>query len=681
MEDADFSGYATKAGLECSDGRIITAEAFKHQDKMTVPLVWQHGHNNPENVLGHAVLEARPDGIYAWGFFNKTKQGQTAKALVMHKDIANMSIYANRLVEKLIGRVKSVLHGQICEVSLVLAGANKGAVIDWVRIQHSDDPQDVTVSEDEAIIHTGLKISIDSGSADEAEDEEDEADDNVEHADGNPTIREIYNSWSQQDKDVLAFMVNAALEAAGVKPDDLKQADNKSEGDLTHDQKEEGTGEMGTRNVFDQNKGGVATADGKGYAITHKDVEGIFAVAKKTGDFMGAVNEFALQHGIDSVESLFPDAKSLTDRPEWIRRRSEWVDKVINGARHLPFAKIKNMLADLTFEEARAKGYITGEFKKEQWFLVSQRTTGPATVYKKQKMDRDTLLDITDFDVVAWLWEEMRFMIKEELARAILLGDGRAVDNPDKIKDPEGANDGTGIRSILREHHVYATTLTINLGDANSSYNEIIEELLRARSQYRGTGTPTFFCTYQTMVEMLLIKDTTGRRLYDSKTALANALMVDEIVEVEVMEDAAYAGVLGIFVNMSDYSVGTNRGGELTTFDDFNIDYNTYTYLIETRLSGALTRYKSAVIVRRSASDSDTLVTPTAPTFVKSTGVVTIPSVTGVVYKNDATGATLSAGAQTAIAAGDYTVVRAEAASGYYLRTGPKTWTFKRDPA
>jgi len=678
MEDADFSGYATKAGLECSDGRVITPEAFRHQDKMTVPLVWQHGHNSPENVLGHAILEARPDGVYAWGFLNGTKQGQNAKALVQHGDIKNMSIYANRLVEKMLGKVKSVLHGQICEVSLVLAGANKGAVIDWVRIQHSDDPADVTVSDEDAIIHTGLEIEV-PDSADESE-TDDETGGEAEHSADDPTIREIYDSWSQQDKDVAAFMVQKALEAAGVKPADLEQGDKQTEGDLIHDQKEE-PGEMGTRNVFDQNnKGGVDTAGGQGYALTHSDCETIFANAKRSGDFMGAVKEFALSHGIDSVESLFPDAKMLTERPEWIRRRSEWVDRVINGTRHLPFAKIKNMLADLTYEEARAKGYITGEFKKEQWFPVSQRTTGPSTVYKKQKMDRDTLLDITDFDVVAWLWEEMRFMIKEELARAILIGDGRAVDDPDKIKDPEGANEGTGIRSILHEHHVYATTLTINLGDANSSYNEVIEELIRARSQYRGTGTPDFFCTYATMAEMLLIKDTTGRRLYDSKAALANALMVNEIVEVEVMEDADYADVLGIFVNLVDYAIGTNRGGELTTFDDFNIDYNTYTYLIETRLSGALTKYKSAVIVMRSG-DSDTLVTPTAPAFVSSTGVVTIPSVTGVVYKNDATDATLASGAQTAIPAGTYVTIRAEAASGYYLRTGPKTWTFKRDAA
>jgi hypothetical protein len=667
MEDADFGGFATKANLRCTDGRTIMPEAFKHQDKVKVPLVWAHGHNSADNVLGHAILEARGNDIYTWGFFNpETPQGRNAKALVKHKDIDRLSIWASELIEK----SKQVFHGKIKEVSLVLAGANPGAIIDHVRVQHGDDPNDVEVLDAEAIIHSGESIDF-IAEPDGVEEEE-----AVQHSASNPTIREIYNAWSQQDKDVLHFMVAAALEAA--QDGQLAQSDNNNQGDLEHED-EEGKGEV-KHNVFDQNQAGSDGQTGD-FKLTTDHVREIFHAAQKGGNFMEAVSDFAIAHGIDSVESLFPDAKSLTDRPGWIKRRSEWVDKVLNGTRHLPFAKVKNMLADLTLDEARAKGYVTGEFKKEQWFLVSQRTTSPTTVYKKQRMDRDTLLDITDFDVVAWMWEEMRFMLKEELARAILLGDGRAVDDPDKIKDPEGATDGVGIRSILHEHHVYTTTLTLNLGDANSSYEEIVEELLRMRSQYKGTGSPDFYCTYATLAEMILAKDTLGHRLYPTKEAVAAALGVNEVIPVEVMEETAYANVLGIFVNVSDYSVGTNRGGEITTFDDFNIDYNKYTYLIETRLSGALTAYKSAVIVMRSG-DAATLVVPNAPTFVKATGVVTIVATTGVVYKNDATGATLSTGAQTAIAAGDYVVIRAEAASSsYYLRTGPKTWTFKRDAA
>lgn len=671
-EDADFGGYATKANLRCTDGRVIKPEAFQHMHGQRVPLVWQHGHNSADNVMGHAILEARNDGVYAWGYFNpETKQGVNGKALVKHKDVNRLSIYANQLVEK----SKQVFHGMIKEVSIVLAGANPGAVIDYVRLQHSDDPNDFELLETEAVIHADIEIDFIAGDGDE--------EDSVEHADGE-TVQDILNTFSPKQWNVVKFLVGEALNST---TDGMAQSDDNTDTDSNADEDdkslehEEGKG-VTTRNVFDQTDTKDSGGAG-GFKLTTDHVREIFHAAHKGGNFMEAMNDFALAHGIDSIESLFPDAKNLTERPGWIKRRSEWVDKVLNGTRHLPFAKVKNMLADLTLDEARAKGYVTGEFKKEQWFLVSQRTTGPTTVYKKQKMDRDTLLDITDFDVVAWMWEEMRFMLKEELARAILLGDGRAVDDEDKIKDPgfSGEVNGDGIRSILHEHHVYTTTLTINLGDANSSYEEIVEELLRMRSLYKGSGSPDFYCTYATLAEMILAKDALGHRLYPTKEAVAAALGVNEVIPVEVMEEEAYADVLGIFVNVADYSIGTNRGGEITTFDDFNIDYNKYTYLIETRLSGALTMYKSAVIVMRS-DDSATLVTPTAPTFNKTTGVVTIPSVTGVVYKNDETGATLSAGPQTAIAAGTYVKIRAEAASSsYYLRTGPKVWTFKRDAA
>jgi hypothetical protein len=435
------------------------------------------------------------------------------------------------------------------------------------------------------------------------------------------------------------------------------------------------------RNVFDQTDAGKG-----GDTLSHDDMKGIFASAKKGGDFKSALEDYALSHSISNVSALFPEAKAATVRPEWIRRDDSWVMTVLNGAKKLPYTRIKNWFADLTLEDARAKGYVTGEFKKEQWFEISQRTTRPTTVYKKQRMDRDTMLDITEFDVVVWLWEEMRFMLQEELARAILIGDGRPVDHDDKIKDPAGATDGEGIRSILNEHEVYTTRVTINLADDDSDHNEIIKECLRARKKYKGSSGPLFFTTNQVAVEMLLLEDTTGRRLYNTMADVAAALMVSRIVEVEPMEEAAYERVIGIFVNMNDYSIGTDKGGEITTFDDFNIDYNKYTYLIETRLSGALVKYKAALVVVRpgvdaATGDDDLLVVPNAPTFVPATGVVTIVATTGVVYKNDKTGATLSTGAQTALANGAYLHVRAEATSGYYLRTNDVKWNFRRDDA
>lgn len=666
LAKADFSGYATKAGLECTDGRTIRPEAFAHQDKVTVPLVWQHGHDSPTNVLGHAVLEARADGIYAYGFFNETPAGTASKTLVQHKDITKLSIYANQLKHA----AKTVLHGVIREVSLVLAGANKGAVIDYVRLQHSEDPNDFTLSEDDAVIHMALEFEH----VDHNVFEEDEDDLELAHA----TVREVFETLNDEQTTAVYYMIGLAVEEA--QKGDLAQADATKEGDLVH---QEGTDTV-KRNVFDQTDATKGAAGDS--TLSHDDMKGIFADAQECGSFKKALGRYALAHGVTNVSALFPEAKAATNRPEWIRREDSWVNKVLNNVKHLPYTRIKNWFADLTFEDARAKGYVTGEFKKEQWFEISQRTTGPTTVYKKQRMDRDTLLDISEFDFVAWMWEEMRFMLKEELARAILIGDGRPVDHEDKIKDPAGVIDGTGIRSILKEHEVYTTVVTINLGDADSTSNEIIKECLRARRKYRGTGRPDLYTTNAQIVELLLLEDTTGRRLYNTTTELANALMVNEIIEVEVMEDDAYERIIGIFVNLVDYSVGTDNGGEITTFDDFNIDYNKYTYLIETRLSGALVKYKAALVVMKPGADAatgddDALVAPTKPAFVASTGVVTIPSQTGVVFKNNTTGATLSSGAQSALAAGASITVRADAASGYYLRTNDVKWTFRRDDA
>ena len=646
--EADFSGYATKAGLKCSDGRTIMPEAFKHMDGKTVPLVWQHGHTEATNVLGHAKLEAREDGVYAYGFFNETDAGKHAKSMVEHGDIVSLSIYANGLIEK----SKQVFHGVIRELSLVLSGANPGALIDNVRIAHSDG--DVETLDDEAIVYTGLELEHDDLDEGENGDEED-----LEHAEDS-TVQEIYDSLSEEQKQVVHFMIGAALEAAG---NTVSQSDKNDEGDLTH---QEGTDDM-SRNVFEKQ----GKTEGDAHVLTHDAIKGIVASAEKSGSLKAAVEEYALAHGIENIDILFPDAKTIDSTPEWIKRRTEWVADVLGGTRKSPFSRIKTRNADITHEEARAKGYIKGNLKKEEFFGVSQRTTGPTTVYKKQKLDRDDIIDITDFDVVAWLKGEMRLMLEEELARAILIGDGRDVSDEDKIKDPAGAAEGTGIRSILNDHELYVTTVNVNLDDASSDYNEVVEAVMRARRFYKGSGAPTFYTTNATMVEMLLSKDNFGRRRWNTKQELASALMVKDIVEVEVMESAD-ADLVGIIVNLADYVVGADRGGDISMFDDFDIDYNQYKYLIETRVSGALTKVKSALVVRKTAG-TNVLITPTEPTFDGTD--VTIPTDANVAYAVD--GTPTADGTVVPVAAGDTVVVTATPATGYYFATNAEDqWSY-----
>lgn len=646
--EADFSGYATKAGLKCSDGRTIMPEAFKHMDGKTVPLVWQHGHTEATNVLGHAKLEAREDGVYAYGFFNETDAGKHAKSMVEHGDIVSLSIYANGLIEK----SKQVFHGVIRELSLVLSGANPGALIDNVRIAHSDG--DVETLDDEAIVYTGLELEHDDLDEGENGDEED-----LEHAEDS-TVQEIYDSLSEEQKQVVHFMIGAALEAAG---NTVSQSDKNDEGDLTH---QEGTDDM-SRNVFEKQ----GKTEGDAHVLTHDAIKGIVASAEKSGSLKAAVEEYALAHGIENIDILFPDAKTIDSTPEWIKRRTEWVADVLGGTRKSPFSRIKTRNADITHEEARAKGYIKGNLKKEEFFGVSQRTTGPTTVYKKQKLDRDDIIDITDFDVVAWLKGEMRLMLEEELARAILIGDGRDVSDEDKIKDPAGAAEGTGIRSILNDHELYVTTVNVNLDDASSDYNEVVEAVMRARRFYKGSGAPTFYTTNAIMVEMLLSKDNFGRRRWNTKQELASALMVKDIVEVEVMESAD-ADLVGIIVNLADYVVGADRGGDISMFDDFDIDYNQYKYLIETRVSGALTKVKSALVVRKTAG-TNVLITPTEPTFDGTD--VTIPTDANVAYAVD--GTPTADGTVVPVAAGDTVVVTATPATGYYFATNAEDqWSY-----
>lgn len=696
----DFSGYATKAGIRCSDGRTITPEAFKHMDGTRVPLVWQHGHASPENVLGHAILTSVDDGVRADGYFNDTKHGQHTKALVEHGDIDSMSIWANGLVEKAVKGAKAVLHGVIREVSLVLSGANPGAKIDFVAIQHSDDPDDVTVSEDTAVIYTGLKLEhgdrtyavktqtlrteMVNGEVVRTETNSSESMNTIaekpsveaaysalQHkaAKDGKTVQDIYDSLTDEQKDVVHYMIGKALDAeTGGSAE--QSGTNKDDSNID----KEGTGEM-RHNVFET---GNDKGKGHTHSLSHEDVKGIVADAVGCGSLKEAVKGYALKHGIENIDVLFPDAKSLTDRPEFDKRRTEWVAGVLNGTRHTPFSRVKSIVADLTFDEARAKGYVKGNLKKEEFFGVSKRTTGPTTIYKKQKLDRDDILDITDFDVVAWLKMEMEMMLKEELARAILIGDGRAVDDDDKIKDPAAASDGSGIRSILNEHELYATTVNINIG-ATPNYNNIVEEVLRARRFYKGTGRPTLYTTAQVLVEMLLTKDTQGRRLWSNKDELATSMMLADIVEVEPMEDEP--DLFGIIVNLADYNIGTDRGGEVNFFDDFDIDYNQYRYLYETRLSGALVKIKSALILKKTDVTNE-LAVPTKPTFVSGTGVVTIPTVTGVVYQDASDDSVLLAGAQPALDPGASLTVQAVPDTGYYFATNANDeWTFTRPAA
>jgi hypothetical protein len=595
---ADFSGYATKAGLKCSDGRTIMPEAFKHMDGKTVPLVWQHGHNSPENVLGHAVLEAREDGVYAYGYFNDTHPGENAKRLVQHNDIKNLSIYANQLVEK----AKSVFHGVIREVSLVLSGANPGALIDFVAIQHSDG--DTEVLDDEAVIYTGLEIQHDDSSNDDNQNgsvshEDDDDDDD----DDDTTVQDIYDSLSEEQKNVVHYMIGAALEAAGKKGDAEHSDKDEEDDDLSH---KEGSQEM---NVFEQN-GKTGKEGGDKHVLTHDAIKGIITDADKMGSLKEAVEAYALAHGINDIELLFPDYRTQDATPEWIKRRTEWVAGVLNGVRSNPFTRLKTRHADITHEEARAKGYIKGDMKKEEFFGVAQRTTGPQTIYKKQQLDRDDILDITDFDVVAWLKSEMRIMLEEELARAILVGDGREVTDEDKIRDPAGASEGSGVRSILNDHELYAHKVPVTLPEPESpgdpvDYEPVVEAVARARRFYKGSGTPTLYTTEAIKTEMLLSKDNFGRRRYNTDAELASALRVSAVVSVEAMEDLTEGegnNLLGIIVNLADYSVGADKGGEVNFFDDFDIDFNQYKYLIETRVSGALTKVKSALVLERAAS-------------------------------------------------------------------------------
>lgn len=684
----DFSGYATKAGLKCSDGRTIMPGAFKHQDQETVPLVWQHNHNSPDNVLGYAILEHRDDGVYTYAYLNDTPQGQNARILVHHGDVKSLSIYANQLTEK----AKQVLHGMIREVSLVLSGANPGALIDNITLAHSDG--DIVTLDDEAIIYTGLEIrhsdeetseveetpeaeetpveetseaeetpeSEETSEAEEASKSEETSEEevseeetlDVQHSTDNIAVKEIYDRMTEEQKNVVHLMVGSALENSA-----------ESNNDVSHSENNEEEGRRMSRNVFEQQNEGKEEKD---HVLTHDALVGIVDDAKKRGSLRDAVDAYALQHGIENIDVLFPDARNVTDSPEFLSRSLEWVTSVLNGTKHSPFSRIKSLMADLTYDDARARGYIKGNFKKEEWFSVSKRVTTPATIYKKQRLDRDDIIDITDFDVVIWLKAEMRLMFDEELARAILIGDGREVDDEDKIKDPAGASEGAGIRSILHDHDLYAATFTVA---DNAAGTDIVDAITMGMGDYKGSGGATLYTTFPVLTGMLLTRDDFGHRLWKNKGELATELGVSDIVVVEAMEGEA--DLLGIVVNLRDYTIGADKGGETTFFDFFDIDYNQYKYLYESRLSGALTKLRSALVIKKAASGDD-LATPEKPDFDGTD--VTVKTTTGVVYK-DGDGTTLTTNAPVTLDSGESLTVYATPDTGYYFANNvDDQWTF-----
>lgn len=616
----DFSGWATRNDLRCSDGRTIRKDAFKHNDGMVVPLVWNHQHNEPENVIGHALLENRPEGVYTYGTFNDTAPAAHARNLVEHGDVEALSIYANHLKQN----GGDVLHGEIREVSLVLCGANPGAFIDSVVMAHGEE------SETEAVIYTDMLLSLehndeseekeseekieepskdDEEKKEEAEKEEpedsekeekpEEKEEEIQHseegekmAENEKTVKDVFDGLTEEQKNVVYFMIGQALEDAGVKSNEGESEDMK-------------------HNVFENEE--------RTDVLSHSDVEAIFKSAQRYGSLREAVSEAlgddaVLTHadsdpyGITNIDYLFPEAKNVMNTPEFIKRNMDWVSAVMGKTAHTPFSRIKSVFANITENEARAKGYIKGNKKKEEVFPLLKRTTTPQTIYKKQKLDRDDIIDITDFDVVSWLRSEMRMMLDEEIARAILIGDGRSSVEEDHISTDH-------IRPIWTDDSLYTINKNVVL-DESATYGEkvdaLVDGVIEAQESYEGSGNQVMFCDKWFLTRALLRRNSIGERLWKNKAELASELGVDDIIPVPVFanQKRTVSGVernlVGIVVDLRDYNVGADKGGEVNMFDDFDIDYNQEKYLIETRCSGALIRPYSAIALEMSfASESE----------------------------------------------------------------------------
>ena len=572
MVKCDFVGWATKNDLKCSDGRTIRKDAFIGNDGQVVPLVWNHNHSSPENILGHALLKNTPEGVKAYGVFNDGESGRMAKMLVENGDITSLSIMANQLKQD---SQKNVFHGNIREVSLVLAGANPGACINEV-ITHGDDSGEM------ATIFTGYDLINSEEETMEHADEKNEEKENptmnedekkkTASSDSEETVADVFNTLTEKQKTVVYAMIGQAIE-------DAKNEDTTDEGD-DEDMK---------HNVFDNDSRNSENV------LTHSEQFEIIKDAKKNGSLKDTI----LQHGIEDIDMLFPDYKSLNTPPEFIKRDTSWVSDVMGSVHHTPFSRIKSMFADITGDDARALGYVKGNLKKDEVFTLLKRTTDPQTIYKKQKMDRDDVIDITDFDVIGWIKQEMRMMLNEELARAFLVGDGRSTASDDKIREDH-------IRPIWTDDDLYTIKAPFKVdpsATADDKAKAFIRAAIKARKDYEGSGNPVLFTTEDVLTDCLLLTDEIGRDLYDSVDKLATKLRVRKIVTVPVMEGlqrekgGTKYDLWGIIVNLADYNVGADKGGAVSLFDDFDLDYNKMLYLMETRCSGALTKPKSAIAV------------------------------------------------------------------------------------
>lgn len=561
--DYDFCGWATRNDLKCSDGRTIRKDAFKDNDGQKVPLVWNHQHNEAFDVLGHAMLENREEGVYAYCKFNDTESGKTAKLLVQHGDVDRLSIYANKLKQQ----GSNVMHGVIREVSLVLAAANPGAYIEDV-ITHGE------ASDDEAVIYTGENIELyhsEDGESKSTEKKEDK-----KMADKERTVQDVFDEMTEEQKNVVYAMIGMALEENGA--DDEEEMEHSDEGD----------GEDMKNNIFDND--GVQDNDN---VLSHADMETIIGDAKRYGSLKESFLAHAADYGIESIDMLFPEYKSVNgDTPQFIKRTPDgWVDTVMNGVHHTPFSRIKMVFADLREDEARAKGYMKGKLKKEEVFGLLKRVVEPTTIYKKQKLDRDDAIDITDFDVVAWLKSEMRMMLDEEIARAILFGDGRSALSEDKISE-------TNIIPVISDADLYTIKKVVTSESNEKLAHAIITAAVKAQDDYEGSGNTTFYTAASTITDMLLLEDGDGRRMYKDMNELALAMNVNRIVKVPA--SIVPSNVYGVIVDLNDYNVGADKGGAINMFDDFDIDYNQMKYLIETRCSGALVKPYSAIVLKKS---------------------------------------------------------------------------------
>lgn len=562
----DFSGWATRNNVLCSDGRTILQDAFKGNDGMTVPLVWNHQHNEAYNVLGHALLENRKEGVYAYCTFNETEQGKNAKLLVEHGDVSALSIYANKLRQN---ARREVQHGVIREVSLVLAGANPEAHIDNI-MAHSDETDENFSAE----IYTGETIELYHADEPKPEKEDSKVADEKKPAENSEkTVKDVFDTLNEEQKTVVYALIGQALEENGAADDE----DDEEDKPVKH-------------NAFDE------STERDDEVLSHSEMMAVIQDGKR----YGSMRESMLQHGIENIDILFPEAKTVNPGIEYIQREMGWVKDVLNGVHRSAFSRIKSLFANITEDEARARGYIKGRYKKEEVFSLLKRTTTPQTIYKKQKLDRDDVIDITDFDVIGMIKAEMRMMLDEELARAILIGDGRLASDDDKISEEH-------IRPVAFDEDLFTIKVNVQVAanaDDQDKAKAFIKSILKARKNYKGSGSPTLFATEDIITDCLLIEDGIGHLLYDMQK-LAQTLRVSKIVTVPVMEGVKGKNggdLLGIVVNLNDYNVGADKGGAVNLFDDFDIDYNAMKYLIETRCSGALVKPYSAMAVEMSVA-------------------------------------------------------------------------------